>query len=310
MLDVRRMKVLREVAAQGSFSAAAETLSFTQSAVSQQVAALEREAGTTLLERGPKGVRLTDAGRAIVAHADAILCRLEDAEEELAALAGLKGGRLRLATFQSAGATLMPRAIKEFHDRHPAVELSMHEAEPTEVREQIASGEVDLAMVYDFEPIPGTLGDSLEATHLLDDTYDLVVSREHRLAGRSRIKLSELADEQWICSTLRNGCRQITDRACRDAGYEPQIAFEVDETMAALALVAADIGITMYPRLALTPLHPGVVQKSLGRDAPVRRIYAARAAEGYRTAASEAMLQILVDVAEEFRQNEPLAAVS
>src|SRR3954452_20527151 len=110
MLDVRRLKVLREVAARGSFSAAADALSFTQSAVSQQVAALERETGTKLLERGPRGVRLPDAGRALVEHADAILACIDDAEQELAAIAGLRGGRLRLATFQSAGTPIVPRA--------------------------------------------------------------------------------------------------------------------------------------------------------------------------------------------------------
>lgn len=164
MLDVRRMKVLREVAARGSFSAAAEALSFTQSAVSQQVAALEREAGTTLLDRGSRGVRLTEAGRALVSHADAILARIEDAEEELAALAGLRGGRLRIASFQSAGATLVPRAVKAFHDRHPAVELGMVEAEPEEAQARLRSGDIDLALVYDFEPLSGTLGDDLELT--------------------------------------------------------------------------------------------------------------------------------------------------
>src|SRR3954469_12508767 len=125
MLDVRRLTVLREVAQRGSFSAAAEALSFTQSAVSQQIAALERESGTKLIERNPRGLRLTDAGRALVDHADAILARLDDAEEELAAIAGLRGGRLRLATFQSAGATLVPRAVGEFHRRHPSVELTV-----------------------------------------------------------------------------------------------------------------------------------------------------------------------------------------
>src|ERR671926_796517 len=129
MLDVRRLRVLREVAQRGSFSAAAEALSFTQSAVSQQVAALERECGTKLLERGPRGVRLTDAGTALVRHADAILARIEDAEEELAAIAGLRGGRLRIATFQSAGATLVPRALGEFHRRHPDVELTVTQAD-------------------------------------------------------------------------------------------------------------------------------------------------------------------------------------
>src|ERR671929_1548602 len=112
MLDVRRMRVLREVARHGSFSAAADALSFTQSAVSQQVAALEREAGTTLVERNHRGVRLTEAGEALVSHADAIMARIEDAEEELAAIAGLRGGRLRIASFQSAGATLVPQAVR------------------------------------------------------------------------------------------------------------------------------------------------------------------------------------------------------
>ena len=130
MLDVRRMKVLREVAARGSFSAAAEALSFTQSAISQHVAALERETGTKLVERSPRGVHPTEAGRALVAHADAILARIDAAEDELAAIAGLGGGRLRLACFQSAGATLVPRAVAAFHERHPSVELSMVEAEP------------------------------------------------------------------------------------------------------------------------------------------------------------------------------------
>src|SRR3954462_13599283 len=131
MLDVRRLRVLREVAARGSFSAAAESLSFTQSAVSQQVAALERECGAKLLERGPRGVRLTDAGRALVEHADAILARIEDAAEELAAIAGLRGGRLRMAPFQSAGATLVPRALGEFHRRHPRVDLTVRQEEFT-----------------------------------------------------------------------------------------------------------------------------------------------------------------------------------
>jgi DNA-binding transcriptional LysR family regulator len=308
MLDVKRMKVLREVAARGSFSAAAEALSFTQSAVSQQVAALEREVGTTLLERGARGVRLTDAGRALVSHADAILARMDDAEEELAALAGLRGGRLRLASFQSAGATLVPRAVKAFHDRHPAVELGMVEAEPDVAQERLRSGEIDLAVVYDFEPLPGTLGEDLELTHLIDDRYDAVLAKDHPLASRRRLRLADLADDPWVASTDRCGCRVITDRACQDAGFEVRVAFEADETMAAQALVAAGVGVTIFPRLALSPLNPGVVARSLGRDAPVRRIWAARLRDGYRSPASEAMVQILCDVAEEFRDQPELAA--
>src|SRR5919198_3389195 len=129
MLDVRRLRVLREVAAQGSFSAAAEALSYTQSAVSQQIAALEREAGTTLVERGARGIRLTDAGRALVEHADGILARLAAAESELEAIAGLRGGRLRLASFAPAGATLIPLAVATFRERHPDIELNVKQLE-------------------------------------------------------------------------------------------------------------------------------------------------------------------------------------
>ena len=130
MLDVRRMRVLREVAVRGSFSAAAEALSFTQSAISQQIAALEREAGCTLVQRNARGIRLTEAGEALVRHADAILARLGEAEAELEAIAGLRGGRLRLAAFESAAATLMPLAIAAFRAEHPGVELSLIMSEP------------------------------------------------------------------------------------------------------------------------------------------------------------------------------------
>jgi DNA-binding transcriptional LysR family regulator len=301
MLDVRRMRVLREVAARGSFSAAAEALSFTQSAVSQHVAALERETGAKLVERGARGVRLTVAGRALVDHTDAILARIAAAEEELAAIAGLRGGRLRLACFQSAGATLVPRAVAVFHGRHPSVELSMVEAEPEEAGALLRSGEIDLALVYDHDSVPGMLEPELELTPLADDRYDVILPRDHRFARRRRLALADLAEELWIASTNNCGCRQITDQVCREAGFEPRVAFEADETLAAQALVAAGVGVTLLPRLALTALHPEVVALALS-DAPVRRVWAARAASAYRSPASEAMLQILSDVAEEFRE--------
>jgi DNA-binding transcriptional LysR family regulator len=301
MLDVRRMRVLREVAARGSFSAAAEALSFTQSAVSQHVAALEREAGTQLVERRRNGVRLTEAGRVLVGHADAILARIECAEEDLAALAGLRGGRLRLMSFQSGGSTLAPRAVAAFHERHPQVELSMLEAEPEEAGERLKSGDVDLALVYDHESTPGLLGPELSLTHLLDDRYDAILPKGHRLAGRRRLSLPDLAEEHFVASTSVCGCRKITETVCREAGFEPQVAFEADETMAAQALVAAGVGVTLLPQLALTTPHPGVVARRL-TDPPARRIWAARLEGAYASPASDAMLQTLQDVAEEFRE--------
>jgi DNA-binding transcriptional LysR family regulator len=301
MLDVRRMRILREVAARGSFSGAAEALSFTQSAVSQHVAALEREAGTQLVERGRKGVRLTDAGRVLVGHADAILARIECAEEDLAALAGLRGGRLRLVSFQSGGATLAPRAVAAFHERHPQVELSMLEAEPDEAGERLRSGDVDVALVYDHESTPGLLGPDLELTHLLDDRYDAILPKDHSLAGRARLSLADLSGEPWVASTHVCGCRQITESVCRDAGFEPRVAFEADETLAAQALVAAGVGVTLLPQLALTALHPGVVARRL-TNPHVRHIWAARLEGAYASPASDAMLQTLQDVAAEFSE--------
>src|SRR5919106_1210300 len=228
MLDVRRMRVLREVAARGSFSAAAEAMSFTQSAVSQHVAALEREAGTQLVERRRSGVRLTEAGRGLVGHADAILARLECAEDDLAALAGLRGGRLRLISFQSGGATLAPRAVAAFHQRHPHVELSMLEAEPDVAGVRLRAGEADLALVYDHHATPGLLAPELQLTHLLDDRYEALLPVGHPLARRRRLALSDLAEEPWVASTSACGCRKITNSVCREAGFEPRVAFEAD----------------------------------------------------------------------------------
>ena len=301
MLDVRRMKVLREVAARGSFSAAADSLSFTQSAISQQIAALERETGAKLVERGPRGIRLTQAGEVLVKHADAVLARLSCAEEELQALAGLRGGRLRLSTFQSAGATLVPRAVAAFQRRYPDVELAMVQAEPDEATQLLRAGELDLAVLYDFEGIPGGLDEALDTVHLIDDRYDLLVARDHPLADRARVRMSELADERWINSTQGCGCRQAVLQACAKAGFEPNVAFETDEILAVQALVANGMGVTLMPQLALTAVHPGVAVRPVGADAPVRHIHAARLREAYASPATAAMVQLLADTAEEFR---------
>src|SRR3954452_21492904 len=181
MLDVRRMRVLREVSRRGSFSAAAESLAYTQSAISQQIAALEREAGTKLVERNARGVRLTDAGRVVVDHADAILARLADAEAELEAIAGLRGGRLRLVAFPSAGATIMPEAIARFRDRHPAVELTLEPAaaEPSLVKARAGEGGVALNTAPGSPPPQDEV---VERMHLLDDPMYVALPTGHPLA--------------------------------------------------------------------------------------------------------------------------------
>src|SRR6476646_8162930 len=177
MLDVRRMRVLREVAVRGSFSAAAEALSFTQSAISQQIAALEREAGCTLVTRNARGIRLTEAGEALVRHADAILARLDEAEAELEAIAGVRGGRLRLAAFESAAATLMPLAIAAFRAEHPGVELSLIMCEPEQSAPLLKSGELDLALGYESRIRDEV--DGIARRHLVSDPMFLAMPADH-----------------------------------------------------------------------------------------------------------------------------------
>jgi DNA-binding transcriptional LysR family regulator len=307
MLDVRRMKVLREVAAQGSFSAAAEALSFTQSAVSQQIAALEREAGAKLVERGARGIRLTAAGNALVSHADAILSRLDDAEQELAAIAGLRGGRLRTASFQSAGATLVPRALAEFHRRHREVDLSASTAELAEAHDLLRAGEIDVAIIMDFESQPLLFGD-LETEHLLNDPYYVALPSNHPLADRPRIALADLAEEDWINSCPGTSCDEIVLAACRAAGFDPRVVVQCDENDQMQACVAGGLGVALWPQLALAHVRPGVAVKPVAGTQVERRVHAATVAGAYRSPAAEAMLAILRETADEFRAGAPLRA--
>ena len=298
MLDVRRMRVLREVAVRGSFSAAAESLSFTQSAVSQQIAALEREAGTTLVQRSARGVRLTEAGEAVVRHTEAIMARLAEAEMELEAIAGLRGGRLRMAAFESAGSSLMPLAIAEFRQRHPAVELSMSLSEPEDCVPLLRSGDLDLAIV--FESAITKADDGIERVHLLEDPMYLVLPRDHPLAGRRRVRLADLAGEAWIAGQPDCECNRLLSHACAVAGYEPRIAFETDDYTAMQGFVAAGVGVSLMAELGLTTVRDDIVIRDLGRETPVRQIFAATLSEGYRSPATQAMVEILREVASRY----------
>jgi DNA-binding transcriptional LysR family regulator len=297
MLDVRRMRVLREVAAQRSFSAAADKLGYTQSAVSQQIAALEREAGATLIERNPRGIRLTDAGEALVRHADKILARLAEAEAELEAIAGLRGGRVRLASFPTAGATLVPHAIAKFSSRHPGVELSLTEAEPNESLPRLKAGELDVVLV-DGPRL--TYDEEMEYVHLLDDPMYVALVSGHPLAQKRRIRLQDLAAELWIQGTPSCACTRVLQSACEVAGYEPRIAFESDDFQVVQGLVAAGVGVALIPSLALVSERPDIVIRSITGKPPVRKILAATLANGYRSPAVAEMIEILKVTASEF----------
>jgi DNA-binding transcriptional LysR family regulator len=303
MLDVRRMRVLREVAVRGSFSAAAEALSFTQSAISQQIAALERETGTTLVQRNARGIRLTEAGEALVRHAEAILARLGEAEAELEAIAGLRGGRLRLASFESAAATLMPLAIAAFRARHPGVELSMVMGEPEDTLPLLKSGELDLALGFDSRVRDEV--DGIARMHLIQDPMFLVMPNDHPLAHKRNVRIADLADDAWIAGNTDCECNRLINRACAVAGFEPRIAFQTDDYTAMQGFVAAGVGVSLIAELGLTSIRDDIVVRALGREAPVREIYAATLAGAHRTPATQAMLDSLTDVAARYETRRP-----
>jgi DNA-binding transcriptional LysR family regulator len=310
MLDVRRMRVLREVAAQGSFSAAADALAYTQSAVSQQIAALEREAGIRLVDRNARGVRLTDAGRALVDHADAILARLADAEAELEAIAGLRGGRVRLASFPSAGATIMPEAIARFRERHPGVELTLEPAEPEPSLMKLRTGEVDVALDITAGYRPAG-DDAIERVHLLDDPMYVALPKGHPLARKRNLKLAELAEESWILGST-GSCpdTSIFLRSCQLAGFEPRVAFNSDDYFAIQGFVAAGMGASLIPDLALISVRDDIVVRSLGARPPVRVIWAATVRDSYCSPAKQAMLDVLAEVGAEFSENRRALALA
>ena len=296
MLDVKRLRILREVAQHGSFSAAADALYLSQSAVSQQVATLEREVGMKLFDRTREGPKLTDAGRVLVSHADAAIARLEEAERELAAIAGLEGGELRLASFPSASATVLTEAVSIFHRRYPRVRLSVMDAEPEDSLPRLRAGELDLALSFDYPSVPQPSERDLDRTLLLSESMYLALPRDHPLAALSVVPLAELEDFEWLCGSRPSSCGEVVVSACRNAGFEPHIGFESDDYNVMQGFIAAGLGVTLLPDLALPTLRSDLVVRETDPPAPERRVWAATRAEGSRSPATGEMLKILVEV--------------
>jgi DNA-binding transcriptional LysR family regulator len=308
MLDLKRLRILRTVADRGSFSAAAEELFVSQSAVSQQIAALEAEVGVPLLLRLRGGPMLTDAGELLVGHADAAIARLEQAERELGELSGLRGGELRLVSFPSASATIVTAAASRFRGEHPEIRLSLAEGDPEDSIPQLKQGRHDLAVVYDFELQPFSEDRDLELRPLLSERMQVALPREHRLASRAEINLEELVDEPWLCGTTNGSCRALTITSCQRAGFEPDVAFESNDYNVIQSLIAAGMGVTLMPDLARARPHPGLVFVDVAPVAPVRRVWAATLLAGARSAATEAMLATLEVVCAEFEPDAPALA--
>lgn len=291
MLELRHLRTLREIARTGSYSAAARRLGYTQPAVSQQMRALETTVGTTLITRAGRHVRLTEAGAALARHAAPILASVAAAEEEAATIAGLRAGHVRLSAFPSGSAALVPGAIAAVTGRHEGMRVSLVEEEPPESMRALRAGDCDLALIFTYDGAEEDAGDDLYRLPLLEDPLVAVVARDHRLARRRSIDVETLAGERWIAGCPR--CRRNLVRVCRDAGFDPDIAFATDDNVAAQSLVAAELGVALMPRLVLDAVqHDGIVTRSL-RPAVARSIMAVTWPEMRHVPAVAAMLGAL-----------------
>jgi len=253
MIEARHLRVLRAVAATGSFSAAARELGCTQPAVSQQMKALEASAGTPLLVRTGREMRLTQAGEALVRHASGILAGLTAAEEEVAAIAGLRAGRVRLVSFPSGSSTLVPTALAALRAAHPGTRVSLVEAEPPRSVEMLREGDCDVALAFRYGTGPDSW-DDLVVRPLLADRLVGLVPEGHRLAGAGSVAIGELAEDPWIAGCPR--CRRQLVDVCEAAGFTPRIDFATDDYPAVVGLVGAGLGVAVLPRLAFESVRP------------------------------------------------------
>lgn len=302
MLEVNRLRVLCEVGRLGSFSAAAGALSYTPSAISQQIRALEREVGVGLVERSARGATLTDAGRLLARHGEEILGRLAAAEDDLQAMLGLRTGRLRLGAFATASAALVPRAISDFRREHPAIEVRLIEVDPDEAVEALRAYELDLALVYRFPLEPAADLTGLDYLPLVDDRLNVALPRDHPLARRKRLRLSELAHEPWVQGVYRGSTAGVLPAACRAAGFEPRIVFRSDDHLAVQGSVAAGLGVAVIPSLTLSTARRDVVILPLEVEGDLlrREVGLALRAHTPRPPAVGAMVDILRELGPEF----------
>ncbi|MFE2421411.1 LysR family transcriptional regulator [Streptomyces hokutonensis] len=255
MIEARHLRVLRAVAATGSFSAAGRELGCTQPAVSQQMKALETSVGTPLLIRTGREMRLTQAGEALVRHGAGILAGLTAAEEEVAAIAGLRAGRVRLVSFPSGSSTLVPTALAALRAAHPGTRVFLEEAEPPNSVELLREGDCDIALAFRYETATAAEDWSdLVVRPLLRDRLVALVPEKHRHARVRSVAIGDLARDPWIAGCPR--CRGQLVEVCEAAGFTPRIDFATDDYPAVVGLVSAGLGVAVLPQLAIESVRP------------------------------------------------------
>lgn len=276
VLSNRLLATHRAVVAEGSLTAAAASLGYTVSAVSQQIAHLEEQSGAQLYERVGRGVRPTEAGLLLAAHAERILHEVDEAQDALADLRDGRAGRIRVLTFHSAGETLLPVAIAALRDRMPGVHVRPSVDETPGALRRLRSGEVDLVIVV--EPFgPGKQpDDDLHRWHLLEDEYRILLPHDHPLAGRRTVQVEDLADADWVVTVGPDDyVRRTTIAACRRAGFAPRLAAESDEFPVTQGYVSAGLGVALVPQLGLSAVRRGVTVRRLVPDPEPRHIWLA-----------------------------------
>jgi len=256
-LDIERLRVLVEVAHCGSIAAAAKRMGFTASALSQQLAKLEREVGDRLVNRGPTGVRPTPTGEVLVRHGERVLGAVRDAEEAVRAARRIPRERLSLGTFASAGKALVPAALATFRRAHPQVRLSLLDIEPPDGYGLVTSGDLDLLVTHRYPGGPFPLATGLHRTHLTTDPLRIVLPAGHRHAGTGQVTLAELADDEWISGGPGVHNRIALDGAALRAGVELRVAYETRDYALTLALVNAGIGVAVVPDTTLRATDSG-----------------------------------------------------
>jgi len=290
MLDVRRLRVLHAVSAYGSVTAAAAALGYSAPAVSQQLAALEREVGMRLTERAGRGVELTPAAHILVGHTDALLARLDAAEADLAALRDQIAGRVTLAAFPSAAASLVPAAWAALADSAPQVRLDLTEMEPEESLPAVLRGETDVAVAHEYDLLPRPLDPLFERRELLDDPVVLAIPADYPADGP--VPLATLAGQPFLAPRQGTSCAEMIQRACARAGFVPRVVARASDFQVLLSLVAAGAGVTLVPRLAARRLPPRV-RLVPPADPVTRRVFTVSRRGGDRKPAVRVVLDAL-----------------
>jgi len=261
-LTLHHLRLLREVAAQGTISAAADTLGYTSSAVSQQLAGLERACGVAVLERAGRNVRLTDAGRELVRRADSLLADAEEALVAVERVGNAVEGLVEATIYESVAGALLPKLLHELRRRHPQLELRTRQADPDVAIQELIHGTVDLAFAIDYAIAPAPAYPDIERWTIMEDSFHVFVAEDDPLTATT-VELAALADRRFICSPTEMSCGRWVRAACQAAGFEPLIAHALDDYTASLRLVAAGEGIALVPDLGLVDPPPGIRQVEL-----------------------------------------------